>query len=46
VVNQPASTFPLELRRLPDFRLIESYLSEHYDKAFELWYADHTSSRG
>jgi radical SAM superfamily enzyme YgiQ (UPF0313 family) len=41
VVNQAAPTFPLESRRLPDFRMIESYLSDHYDKAFDLWYADH-----
>jgi hypothetical protein len=41
VVNQPAPTFPLDLRQLPDFRLIERYLSDHYDKAYDLWYADH-----
>lgn len=40
-MNQPAPTFPLHLRQLPDFRLIERYLSDHYDKAYDLWYADH-----
>lgn len=41
VVNQSASSYPLDRRRLPDYRLIEDQLAQHYDKAFDIWYAQH-----
>jgi len=41
VVIQAANTYPTNQRMLPDYRLIEGYLKEHYDPAFQLWYADH-----
>ena len=41
VVNQPAPTFPLNRRTLPDYRLITDQLKRHYDKAFSHWYAQH-----
>ncbi len=41
VVNNPAPTFPLNRRILPDYRLIEDYLERHYDRAFDLWYSHH-----
>ncbi|MFD0441504.1 hypothetical protein ACFQ10_00720 [Streptomyces indonesiensis] len=41
VVNQGAPTYPIDRRLLPDYRLIERELERHYDKAFEVWYAQH-----
>ncbi|MFF4244893.1 B12-binding domain-containing radical SAM protein [Streptomyces sp. NPDC001822] len=41
VVNQPAPTYPLSARMLPDYRLIENELKAHYDDAFNVWYASH-----
>ncbi|PTA47767.1 radical SAM protein [Micromonospora sp. RP3T] len=41
VVNQEASTFPLNRRILPDYRLILDKLEQHYDPAFNVWYARH-----
>jgi len=43
VVSQNAPTFPLNKRLLPDYRLIEDYLTSHYDHAFSHWYKDHYS---
>ena len=40
VVAQEAATFPLNLRVLPDYALIEEYMSAHYDRAFAVWYSD------
>ncbi|MFI6757529.1 B12-binding domain-containing radical SAM protein [Micromonospora sp. NPDC050417] len=39
--NQAAPTYPLSNRRLPDYRLIEDELANHYDDAFRVWYASH-----
>jgi radical SAM superfamily enzyme YgiQ (UPF0313 family) len=41
VINQAAPTFPLNRRKLPDYRLIESDLEQYYDKAFAVWYSKH-----
>jgi len=41
VVNQPAPTFPLNKRVLPDYLLIEDELNRYYDQAFDVWYARH-----
>ncbi|MFH8789256.1 B12-binding domain-containing radical SAM protein [Streptomyces roseoverticillatus] len=41
VVNQPAPTYPIDRRLLPDYRLIEDQLEQYYDKAFAVWYAHH-----
>lgn len=41
VHNQPASTYPLTLRLLPDYRLIKAELEQWYDPAFAVWYAQH-----
>jgi radical SAM superfamily enzyme YgiQ (UPF0313 family) len=41
VVNQEAPTYPLDMRILPDFCLIEDHLAQYYDKAFDIWYAQH-----
>ena len=41
LVEQPAPTYPLNRRRLPDYRLILEYLSNHYDNAFRTWYGEH-----
>lgn len=41
VVNQPAPTYPLDRRMLPDYALIEDQLVRYYDKAFDVWYAHH-----
>jgi radical SAM superfamily enzyme YgiQ (UPF0313 family) len=41
VVNQPAPTYPLDRRILPDYGLIEDQLERYYDKAFDVWYAHH-----
>ncbi|HEY0637919.1 MAG TPA: cobalamin-dependent protein [Pseudonocardiaceae bacterium] len=41
VVNQSAPTYPLDRRLLPDYRLITDQLKNHYDKAFNHWYAQH-----
>ncbi len=41
VVNQAADTFPLNRRLLPDYRLIREQLEQHYDRAFNVWYAKH-----
>ncbi|MGC4788104.1 B12-binding domain-containing radical SAM protein [Micromonospora sp. DT178] len=41
VVNQDAGTFPLNRRILPDYRLILDQLENHYDRAFNVWYAKH-----
>jgi radical SAM superfamily enzyme YgiQ (UPF0313 family) len=39
VVTQEAPTYPLNLRMMPDYALIEDYLSAHYDRAFAVWYS-------
>jgi radical SAM superfamily enzyme YgiQ (UPF0313 family) len=41
VVNQSAATYPLNLRILPDYRLIERDLELYYDPAFAVWYSAH-----
>jgi hypothetical protein len=41
VIHQSADTYPLNRRILPDYTLIEAELEQHYDKAFNLWYAHH-----
>lgn len=41
VVNQSAPTYPLDLRHLPDYRLIERELESYYDPAFAVWYSAH-----
>jgi len=41
VVNQDASTFPLNRRMLPDYRLIIDQLEKYYDRAFNVWYSKH-----
>ncbi|KRV51472.1 hypothetical protein AQ490_01580 [Wenjunlia vitaminophila] len=41
VVNQPAPTWPLDRRMLPDYQLIEDQLEQYYDRAFDVWYAEH-----
>jgi radical SAM superfamily enzyme YgiQ (UPF0313 family) len=41
VVSQPAPTFPLDQRLLPDYRLIEDHLVADYDRAFDTWYSQH-----
>ncbi|WP_438290514.1 B12-binding domain-containing radical SAM protein [Streptomyces sp. HUAS TT7] len=41
VVNQPAPSYPIDRRLLPDYRLIEDQLEQYYDKAFAVWYAQH-----
>lgn len=41
IVNQAAPTYPLSKRTLPDYRLIEDALANHYDDAFKVWYASH-----
>ncbi|MEU8287641.1 hypothetical protein AB0C01_25270 [Micromonospora sp. NPDC048905] len=41
VCNQPAPTYPLSERMLPDYRLIEDVLESQYDDAFKVWYASH-----
>ncbi|UNO40264.1 hypothetical protein [Streptomyces sp. MST-110588] len=41
VVSQPAPSYPIDRRLLPDYRLIEPQLERYYDKAFEIWYAQH-----
>lgn len=41
VINQPAPTYPLNLRILPDYRLIERDLASYYDPAFAVWYSVH-----
>lgn len=41
VINQPAPTYPLDRRMLPDYTLIEDQLERYYDKAFDVWYAHH-----
>ena len=40
MITQPAHTYPLDRRILPDYRLIDDYLQANYDPAFEYWYAD------
>ncbi|OKH99090.1 hypothetical protein A6A06_26255 [Streptomyces sp. CB02923] len=41
VVSQPAPSYPIDRRLLPDYHLIEDQLARYYDKAFEVWYAQH-----
>jgi len=41
VVNQSAPTYPLNLRILPDYKLIERELESYYDPAFAVWYSAH-----
>ena len=41
VISQEAPTYPLNLRMLPDYRLIKGYLEKHYDHAFKTWYSNH-----
>ncbi|MGK5630227.1 B12-binding domain-containing radical SAM protein [Streptomyces sp. URMC 123] len=41
VINQPAPTYPLDRRLLPDYRLIKDQLEQYYDEAFKVWYAHH-----
>ncbi len=41
VVRQPAPTYPLDRRLLPDYTLIEKTLKDDYDAAFALWYRRH-----
>ncbi|WP_411089586.1 B12-binding domain-containing radical SAM protein [Streptomyces sp. 061-3] len=41
VVNQSAPTYPLNLRILPDYKLIERELEAYYDPAFAVWYSAH-----
>lgn len=41
VVNQSAPTYPLNLRILPDYKLIERELEAYYDPAFDVWYSGH-----
>lgn len=41
VINQSAPTYPLNLRILPDYRLIERELELYYDPAFAVWYSSH-----
>jgi radical SAM superfamily enzyme YgiQ (UPF0313 family) len=41
VVVQDAPTYPLDRRLLADYRHIEAYLEQHYDKAFDDWYSQH-----
>ena len=41
IIDQDTATYPMEQRLLPDYSLIENYLKENYDKAFNLWYAQH-----
>lgn len=41
VTNQSAPTYPLNLRILPDYRLIERDLESWYDPAFAVWYSAH-----
>ncbi len=41
VINQSAATYPLNLRILPDYKLIERDLESHYDPAFAVWYSMH-----
>lgn len=45
VINQSAPTYPLNLRILPDYRLIERELESHYDPAFAVWYSAHYDLR-
>lgn len=41
VVNQSAPSYPLNLRILPDYTLIERHLETYYDPAFAVWYSAH-----
>jgi hypothetical protein len=41
VVNQASSSYPINRRMLPDYRLIEDQLRRYYDPAFDVWYAKH-----
>lgn len=41
IINQSAPTYPLNLRILPDYKLIEAELEAHYDPAFAVWYSTH-----
>lgn len=41
VIQQQAPTYPLNKRILPDYRLLQAELEQHYDQAFQLWYAHH-----
>jgi radical SAM superfamily enzyme YgiQ (UPF0313 family) len=41
IVSQPAPTYPLSGRVLPDYRLIAGQLEQHYDQAFAAWYSQH-----
>jgi hypothetical protein len=41
ITNRRAPTFPLNLRILPDYRLIIDQLELHYDQAFNTWYSHH-----
>ncbi|GAA4826330.1 hypothetical protein GCM10023220_70400 [Streptomyces ziwulingensis] len=41
VCHQPAPSYPLDRRALPDYRLIEPVLKAYYDDAFKVWYGSH-----
>lgn len=41
VISQEAPTYPLNLRMLPDYRLIKPYLEKYYAHAFKTWYSNH-----
>jgi radical SAM superfamily enzyme YgiQ (UPF0313 family) len=41
IIHQYAPTYPINKKILPDYRLIKDELEQHYDKAFNLWYAQH-----
>lgn len=41
VVVQDSPTYPLDRRVLADYRPLQGYLVQHYDKAFDAWYSHH-----